>query len=118
MAQFHSLGPKRMLEKLIDLSLANRMLVIALAVIMSGLGLYSAVNLPIDAVPDMTNVQVQIVTEAGALSPLEVEQYVTSPVELTMSGLPNVEEIRSVSKFGLSLVTVVFLEGTDIFRAR
>lgn len=107
-----------MLEKLIDLSLANRMLVIALAVIMSGLGLYSAVNLPIDAVPDMTNVQVQIVTEAGALSPLEVEQYVTSPVELTMSGLPNVEEIRSVSKFGLSLVTVVFLEGTDIFRAR
>ena len=107
-----------MLEKLIDLSLANRMLVISLIVIMAGLGVYSAVNLPIDAVPDMTNVQVQIVTEAGALSPLEVEQYVTSPVELTMSGLPNVEEIRSVSKFGLSLVTVVFQEGSDIFRSR
>ena len=72
-----------MLEKLIDVSLANRMLVIALVLIMAGLGMYSAITLPIDAVPDMTNVQVQIVTEAGALSPLEVEQYVTTPVELT-----------------------------------
>lgn len=107
-----------MLEKLIDLALGNRLLVIALVLIMAGLGVYSAVNLPIDAVPDMTNVQVQIVTEAGALSPLEVEQYVTTPVELTMSGLPDVEEIRSVSKFGLSLVTVVFNEGTDVFRSR
>ena len=107
-----------MLEKLIDISLGNRMLVISLVFIMGALGVYSAVNLPIDAVPDMTNVQVQIVTEAGALSPLEVEQYVTSPVELTMCGLPNVEEIRSISKFGLSLVTVVFNEGTDVFRGR
>ena len=107
-----------MLEKLIDISLGNRMLVISLVFIMGALGVYSAVNLPIDAVPDMTNVQVQIVTEAGALSPLEVEQYVTSPVELTMCGLPNVEEIRSISKFGLSLVTVVFHEGTDVFRGR
>ena len=90
-----------MLEKLIDISLANRMLVILFVFIMAALGVYSAISLPIDAVPDMTNVQVQIVTEAGALSPLEVEQYVTSPVELTMSGLPNVEEIRSTSKFGL-----------------
>ena len=107
-----------MLEKLIDISLGNRMLVLSLVFIMGALGVYSAVNLPIDAVPDMTNVQVQIVTEAGALSPLEVEQYVTSPVELTMCGLPNVEEIRSISKFGLSLVTVVFHEGTDVFRGR
>lgn len=107
-----------MLEKLIDLSLANRMLVISLVMIMAALGVTSALNLPIDAVPDMTNVQVQIVTEAGALSPLEVEQYVTSPVEMTMSGLPDVEEIRSISKFGLSLVTVVFTEGTDIYRSR
>ncbi len=107
-----------MLEKLIDISLGNRMLVISMVFIMGALGVYSAVNLPIDAVPDMTNVQVQIVTEAGALSPLEVEQYVTSPVELTMCGLPNVEEIRSISKFGLSLVTVVFHEGTDVFRGR
>ena len=107
-----------MLEKLIDISLGNRMLVISLVMIMAALGVYSAIHLPIDAVPDMTNVQVQIVTEAGALSPLEVEQYVTSPVELTMSGLPNVEEIRSISKFGLSLVTVVFHEGADVFRAR
>jgi cobalt-zinc-cadmium resistance protein CzcA len=107
-----------MLEKLIDLSLANRMLVITLVLIMGALGVYSALNLPIDAVPDMTNVQAQIVTDAGALSPLEVEQYITTPVEMTMSGLPNVEEIRSISKFGLSHVTVVFTEGTDVYRSR
>ena len=71
-------------------------------------------NIPIDAVPDMTNVQVQVVTKAGSLSPLEVEHYVTYPVETTMNGLPNVQEIRSLSKFGLSLVTIVFHEGTDI----
>ena len=63
----------------------------------------------------MTNVQVQVITEAGSLSPLEVEQYVTYPVESTMGGLPDIEEVRSVSKFGLSVVTVVFQEGTDIY---
>jgi cobalt-zinc-cadmium resistance protein CzcA len=81
-------------------------------------GAYSALRLPIDAVPDMTNVQVQVATKAGALSPLEVERFVTFPVETTMGGLPQLHEIRSVSKFGLSLVTIVFNEGTDIFRAR
>lgn len=107
-----------MLASLIEISLKNRMLVITLVFIMGALGVYSALSLPIDAVPDLTNVQVQIVTDAGALSPLEVEQYVSYPVELTMSGLPNVEEIRSVSRLGISLVTVVFHEGTDIYRAR
>lgn len=81
-------------------------------------GVYSAIHLPIDAVPDMTNVQVQVVTEAGSLSPVEVEQYVTYPVEAVMGGLPDVEELRSVSKFGISVVTIVFEEGTDIYRAR
>ena len=81
-------------------------------------GVYSAWHLPIDAVPDMTNVQVQVVTDAGSLSPVEVERYVTYPVETTMGGLPGVEEIRSVSKFGISAVTIVFREGTDIYHAR
>lgn len=107
-----------MLAHLIEASLKNRMLVLSLVLIMGALGVYSALILPIDAVPDLTNVQVQIVTDAGALSPLEVEQYVTYPVELTMSGLPKVEEIRSISRLGISLVTVVFHEGTDIYRAR
>jgi len=107
-----------MLSALIDFSLANRFLVLTIVVLMAAGGLYSALVIPIDAVPDMTNVQVQVVTSAGSLSPLEVEQYVTYPVEATMNGLADVEEVRSVSKFGLSLVTIVFREGTDIYRAR
>jgi cobalt-zinc-cadmium resistance protein CzcA len=107
-----------MLTKLIEFSLVNRGLIIILTLLMAGLGLYSALHLPIDAVPDMTNVQVQVVTDAGSLSPLEVERYVTYPVENTMGGLPDIEELRSVSKFGISVVTIVFQEGTDIYRAR
>ncbi|HVV99720.1 MAG TPA: CusA/CzcA family heavy metal efflux RND transporter, partial [Planctomycetaceae bacterium] len=107
-----------MLSEIIKLSLQNRFLVITLILLMAGLGVYSAVHLPIDAVPDMTNTQVQVVTKAGSLSPLEVERYITFPVETTMGGLPNVQEIRSVSKFGLSLVTIVFEDGTNIYRAR
>lgn len=107
-----------MLTRIIELSLTNRGLVIILTLLMAGAGLYSAVHLPIDAVPDMTNVQVQVVTDAGSLSPIEVERYVTYPVETTMGGLPDVEELRSVSKFGISVVTIVFEEGTDIYRAR
>lgn len=107
-----------MLTKLIELSLTNRMLVLILVFLMACGGVYSAIHLPIDAVPDMTNVQVQVVTDAGSLSPVEVEQYVTYPVEAVMGGLPDVEELRSVSKFGISVVTIVFQEGTDIYRAR
>ena len=107
-----------MLSKLIEFSLHNRMLVLCLVLLMSGMGVYSALGLPIDAVPDLTNVQVQIVTDAGALSPLEVEMYVTYPVEQSMTGLPEVEEVRSVSKLGISSVTVVFREGSNIYRAR
>ncbi len=81
-------------------------------------GVVSALRLPIDAVPDMTNVQVAVITDAGSLSPVEVERYVTYPVESVMGGLPNVEELRSVSKFGISVVTIVFDEGTDIYFAR
>ncbi|MEZ6055986.1 MAG: CusA/CzcA family heavy metal efflux RND transporter [Planctomycetaceae bacterium] len=107
-----------MLSKLIEVSLDNRFLVLTFTLLMALAGMNAAVNLPIDAVPDMTNVQVAIITDAGSLSPVEVERYVTYPVESTMGGLPNVEELRSVSKFGISVVTIVFKEGTDIYLAR
>jgi cobalt-zinc-cadmium resistance protein CzcA len=107
-----------MLTAIIDLALNNRFIVIALVLLMAAGGVYSALSLPVDAVPDMTNVQVTVVTEATSLSPLEIERYITYPVEQTMSGLPNVEEVRSVSKFGVSVVTIVFYEGVDIYHAR
>jgi cobalt-zinc-cadmium resistance protein CzcA len=107
-----------MLNSVIQSSLNNRFFVLMGTILVAGLGVYSALNLPIDAVPDLTNVQVQVMTEAPALSPLEVEQFLSFPVERAMSGLPNVEQIRSISKFGISVVTIVFKEGTDIYRAR
>lgn len=107
-----------MLTAIIDISLNNRFLVIALFVLMALGGIYSGLNIPIDAVPDMTNVQVIVISEAPGLSPLEVERYVTNAVESTMGGLPRIEEIRSVSKFGISSVTLVFREGTNIYQAR
>ncbi|MEZ6095721.1 MAG: efflux RND transporter permease subunit [Pirellulaceae bacterium] len=107
-----------MLVKLIEFSLNNRFLIIVGIALVAGMGLYNALRIPIDAVPDMTNTQVQILTSAGSLSPLEVEQLVSYPVEATMAGVPNVEEIRSISKLGLSVVTVVFEERTDLTRAR
>src|SRR4051795_7056511 len=107
-----------MLNALIDWSLNNRFLVLMGTLLVAALGVSSALRLPIDAVPDLTNVQVQVITEAPALSPLEVETLLSFPVEGAMSGLPNVEQIRSISKFGVSVVTIVFREGTDIYRAR
>jgi heavy metal efflux system protein len=107
-----------MLNALIEHALKNRFLVVFGTLLIAGVGVYSALNLPIDAVPDLTNIQVQVITEAPALSPLEVETLLSFPVEGAMSGLPNVEQIRSISKFGISVVTIVFKEGTDIFRAR
>ena len=107
-----------MLAQLIKITLENRFLVLAGTFLMAAMGLNAAFHLPIDAVPDMTNVQVTVITDAGSLSPVEVERYVTQPVEVTMGGLPDVEELRSVSKFGISVVTIVFEEGTDIYRAR
>lgn len=96
----------------------HRFLVIFGVLLIGAFGVRAAQQLPIDAVPDVTNVQVQVLTNAPALGPVEVEQYVTVPVETVMSGLPHVEEVRSLSRFGLSAVTVVFEEGTDIYFAR
>jgi heavy metal efflux system protein len=105
-------------HRLIDWSLDNRFVVLLLAGIVMVSGMFSAMTLPLDAVPDLTNVQVQILTNSPALGPVEVEQFITFPVETAMSGLPRIEEIRSISRFGLSAVTVVFEEGTDIYWAR
>ncbi|MFQ5512724.1 MAG: efflux RND transporter permease subunit, partial [Candidatus Krumholzibacteriia bacterium] len=106
------------MSRIIDFSLNNRLLVIIFWVLVVGAGLNALTELPIDAVPDVTNIQVQILTNAPGLPPEEVERFVTFPVETAMSGLPAIEEVRSVSKFGLSAVTVVFEEGTDIYWAR
>jgi cobalt-zinc-cadmium resistance protein CzcA len=107
-----------MLNSLISGALQNRFMVLALTIIISIVGASAALRLPLDAVPDLTNIQVQVITEAAALSPLEVETLLSFPVEGSMSGLPDVEQIRSISKFGISVVTIIFKEGTDLYRAR
>ena len=107
-----------LLSAIVAWSLRHRPIVLLATVLLAAIGVSSTVDLPIDAVPDVTNVQVQVITPAPALSPTEVEQYVTVPIERAMSGIPKVEEIRSISKYGLSVVTVVFDDGTDIYFAR
>ena len=107
-----------MLEKIIDIALRRRALILTLSVLAAGLGIYNFQNLLIDAVPDITNVQVQIGTEAPGYSPLEVETRITFPVETAMAGLPYLDYTRSISRYGLSQVTVVFEDGTDIYLAR
>ncbi|STX30888.1 CusA/CzcA family heavy metal efflux RND transporter [Legionella birminghamensis] len=107
-----------MLEKIIRLSLNHRWFVLLFTLIIAVLGVYNFQRLPIDAVPDITNVQVQINTQASGYSPYEVEQRITFPIELAMSGLPNLDYTRSLSRYGLSQVTVVFKEGTNIYFAR
>src|SRR4051812_33963372 len=106
------------LGSIVGWSLRNRAIVLVAALLFTMFGIRAAVTLPIDAVPDITNVQVQIITAAPALSPVEVEQYVTTPIERAMAGLPKATEVRSVSKYGLSVVTLVFADGTDIYFAR
>jgi len=107
-----------MATRLITWALDNRLFVLLLVAILVAGGLFAMVRLPIDAVPDVTNIQVQIVTSAPALGPVEVEQYLTYPVEAAMSGLPDVTELRSISRYGISSVTVVFEDGTPLFFAR
>ena len=107
-----------MLERIVTFSTQNRALVLFAVLLAAAVGLRSAERLPIDAVPDVTNVQVQVLTTAPALGPIEVEQFITAPIENVMGGIPRLEEVRSVSKFGLSAITLVFEEGTDIYFAR
>ncbi len=107
-----------MLNRIIEWSLGHRPLVLLLSLVLIGTGLEALQRLPIDAFPDTTPVQVQVNTVAPALSPVEIEQQITFPVEQVISGLPRLEEVRSISKFGLSQVTVIFEDGTDIYFAR
>lgn len=107
-----------MINAIIRFSVSHRLIVMLLVIILIGAGWYSLRRLPIDAVPDVTNVQVQVLTAAPSLAPLEIERQITFPVEVAMSGLPNIQEIRSVSKFGLSAVTIVFQDSVDTYFAR
>lgn len=107
-----------MIGRILEFSLRNTAIVLLAATGLLAAGIWSAINLPIDAVPDITGIQVQINTEVPALAAEESEKLVTRPIELEMAGLPGMDEMRSITKFGLSQVTLNFADGTDIFRAR
>jgi cobalt-zinc-cadmium resistance protein CzcA len=103
---------------LIAFALRQRVMVLVLALMLAGFGIYAFEHLSIDAFPDVTNIQVQIITEASGRSPLEVERFITIPIEIQMTGLPGLTQLRSLSKFGLSLITVVFRDDVDVYFAR
>jgi cobalt-zinc-cadmium resistance protein CzcA len=107
-----------MLEGILRFAIHQRWMILVAVLGMAALGVYNYQRLPIDAVPDITNVQVQINTEAPGYSPLEAEQRITFPIETAMAGLPHLEQTRSLSRYGLSQVTVIFKDGTDIYFAR
>lgn len=107
-----------MIERILQVSIQRRGLVLMAVLAMAMFGVYSYQKLSIDAVPDITNVQVQINTRATGYSPIEAEQRVTFPIEIIMAGLPNLQYTRSLSRYGLSQVTVIFKDGTDIYLAR
>ncbi len=107
-----------MLEAILSFAIRQRWLVMIGVLIMAAFGAWNFTRLPIDAVPDITNVQIQINSRAPGYSPLEVEQRITFPIETAMGGLPHLESTRSQSRYGLSQVTVIFKDGTDIYFAR
>src|SRR2546427_12323915 len=107
-----------MIDRILEFSLRQRALVLLGAFALLGVGVWSAFHLPIDAVPDITGVQVQINTEVAALAAEESEKLVTRPIEIEMAGLPGMEDMRSLTKFGLSQVTLNFSDNTDVYRAR
>ncbi|TKB32965.1 MAG: efflux RND transporter permease subunit [Nitrospira sp.] len=106
------------MERLFILSLRYRFFTLVAVMLVIALGLWSLTHLTIDAMPDLTPVQVQILTRSPALGPVEVEQFITFPIEASLSGLPALRELRSVSRYGLSAVTAIFEDQTDIYRAR
>jgi cobalt-zinc-cadmium resistance protein CzcA len=107
-----------MIAKILEFSLRQRAFVLLATALLVGVGLWSASRLPIDAVPDITNVQVQVNTEVPALAPEETERLVTFPLETELTGVPGMDEVRSLTRFGLSQITLIFKDGTDIYRAR
>ena len=109
---------KSLLERIISNSLKQKGLILFVSALIIGFGIYSYIKLPIDAFPDVTNIQVEVVSHADGLSAVEIERSVTQPVEMAMRGLPKVKETRSVTKFGLSIVTIEFEDNVDIYFAR
>jgi len=107
-----------MMDRLLTFSLRYRFFTLVAILVVVATGLWSFTHLTIDAVPDLTPVQVQVLTKAPALGPVEVEQFITFPIETSLSGLPALRELRSVSRYGLSVVTAFFEDSTDIYRAR
>ncbi len=107
-----------MLEKIIDFSVKNKLIVILFTLTIAAFGLHAVLNIPVGAVPDITNNQIQVITTSGNLSTQEIEQFITTPIEMEMANLPGVEEIRSISKFGISVVTVVFEENMGTYLPR
>ena len=107
-----------MIASLLEFSLRQRALVIGLATLLCVAGVFAFQSIPIDAYPDVTNIQVQVLTDAPGLSPVEVERFITYPLELQMTGLPGLAEVRSLSKFAISQITVVFNDDVDIYFAR
>ena len=106
------------MNRIVAFALSQRLLVLLACLVLVGFGVHALTRVPIDAFPDVTNVQVQILAEAPGMAPVEVEQLVTYPVEVSMSGLPGLTEIRSLSKLGLGLTTVVFKDDVDVYFAR
>ncbi len=107
-----------MLEKITNFSVKNKLIVILFTLTIAAFGLYAVFNIPVGAVPDITNNQIQVITTSGNLSTQEIEQFITTPVEMEMANLPGVKEIRSISKFGISVVTVVFAENMGTYLPR
>src|SRR5882724_6060938 len=107
-----------MIDRMLEFSLRQPGFILLAAVILLAAGLWSALHLPIDAVPDITAPQVQVNTEVAALAAEESEKLITHPIEIALAGLPGVDEMRSLTKFGLSQVTIQFKDNTDIYRAR
>ena len=107
-----------MVERIIRFSINNKLIIGVFIIALITWGIYSFVRLPIDALPDITNNQVQVHTIAPALATQEVEQTITSPLEITMASIPGVIEMRSISRFGLSVITIVFREDVNIYLAR
>ena len=107
-----------MLNNIIDFSLRQKFVALSLVVLMAAGGIFSLQDIPINSQPDVTPVQVLVITKAGRYSPYDVERLVSYPIETSMNGLPDIKEVRSISQFGLSAVTIEFDEGTDIYFAR
>ncbi|MDR9365804.1 MAG: CusA/CzcA family heavy metal efflux RND transporter [Balneolaceae bacterium] len=107
-----------MLKNIIDFSLRQKFVAISLVILMAAGGIFSLNDIPINSQPDVTPVQVLVITKAGRYSPYDVERLVSYPIETAMNGLPDIKEVRSISQFGLSAVTIEFEEGTDIYFAR